>query len=63
MFAKFYDIPPLPFQDIEKPKRCGWTDEWMDKRMHGPRENSIPPLQTQFAGSIIIQNSKTVATI
>ena len=35
MFAKFYEIPSLPFQDIEKPKRRGWTD--------GQRENSIFP--------------------
>ena len=26
VFAKFYDIPLLPFQGIEKPKRHGWTD-------------------------------------
>ena len=26
-FAKFYEIPSLPFQDIEKPKRGGWTDQ------------------------------------
>ena len=45
VFAKFYVIPSLPFQDIEKPKRRGQTDG---------RENSIPPPpQTQFAGGII----------
>ena len=26
MFVKFYEIPSLPFQDIEKPKRRGWTN-------------------------------------
>ena len=26
VFAKFYEIPSLPFQDIEKPKRRGQTD-------------------------------------
>ena len=26
MFAKFYEILSLPFQDIEKSKRCGRTD-------------------------------------
>ena len=26
VFAKFYEIPSLPFQDIEKPKRRGWTE-------------------------------------
>ena len=38
-FAKFYEIPSLPFQDIEKPKHRGWMDKrrtslrdgWMDK--------------------------------
>ena len=35
VFAKFYEIPSLTFQDIGKPKRRGWTD--------GQRENSILP--------------------
>ena len=26
VFAKFYEIPSLPFQDIEKPKRRGRTN-------------------------------------
>ena len=26
VFAKFYEIPSLPFQDIEKPKHHGWTE-------------------------------------
>ena len=26
VFAKVYEIPSLPFQDIEKPKRRGLTD-------------------------------------
>ena len=26
VFAKFYEIPSLPFQDTEKPKRHGWPD-------------------------------------
>ena len=39
VFAKFYEIPSMPFQDIEKPKRRGWMD--------GQCENSIPsPLPT-----------------
>ena len=47
VFAKFDEIPSLPFQDIrERPKLCGWKDGWMDRH-----ENSIPPSpQTQFAG-------------
>ena len=31
VFAKFYKIPSLPFQDTEK-KRCGWTDGLMNRR-------------------------------
>ena len=55
VFAKFYEIPTLPFQDIEKPKCRGWmngrTDGRPDGRMDGQSENSItPPQQTQFAG-------------
>ena len=41
VFAKFYEIPLLPFQDVQKPNVAD-----------GQRENSIPP-QTQFAGGII----------
>ena len=26
VFAKFYVIPSLPFQDIEKPKCCEWKE-------------------------------------
>ena len=37
MFAKFYEILSLPFQDIEKPKHRVLTN----KRTDG-RENSIP---------------------
>ena len=49
VFAKFYEIPSLPFQDIEKPKCRGLTNA----RMDGQCENSIPPTpQTQFAGGI-----------
>ena len=32
VFAKFYEIPSLPFQDIEKPKRRGRTDEQTNRR-------------------------------
>ena len=36
VFAKFYGITSLPFQDIEKPKRCERTDERTDKVTRGP---------------------------
>ena len=48
MFAKFYAIPSLPFQDIEKPKRRGPTDN--AKTVYTP--------QTQFAGGIKIDWKK-----
>ena len=32
VFAKFYEIPSLPFQDIEKRKRRGRTDEQTNRR-------------------------------
>ena len=37
VFAKFYEILSLPFQDIEKRKRRERTD----KRTDGQRENSL----------------------
>ena len=48
VFAKFYEIPSLTFQDTEKTKTL-----WMDRRTDGECDNSIPhppPQQTQFAG-------------
>ena len=47
MFAYFYEIPSLPFQDIEKPKRRGRTDV---KTIYPPTHTHT---QTQFAWSII----------
>ena len=41
VFAKFYEIPLLPFQDIEKPKRCGRTNGRTDGGTDGQRGNSI----------------------
>ena len=32
MFTKFYEIPSLPFKDIEKPKRRKRTDRGTDGR-------------------------------
>ena len=56
MFAKFYEIPSLPFKDIEKPK-CrermdritdGWTDV---KTVYPP--SPAPSPHAQFAGGIM----------
>ena len=35
IFAKFYEIPSLPFQDIEKPKCRGQKDGQTDGLMDG----------------------------
>ena len=45
MFAKFYEIPSLPFQGIEKPKHRIWMDGRTDNM------KTVYPPQTQFAGS------------
>ena len=42
VYAKFYEIPSLTFQDIEKLKHRGRTDGCPDERTDGQRENSIP---------------------
>ena len=44
VFAKFYEILSLPFQDIEKPKRHGRMDRRENSKYHPP-----PTPQTQFA--------------
>ena len=63
MFAEFYEIPSLPFQDIEKPKRRGWTNGQMDvKTVHSndPKfsnryawANSADPDQTAPRGGAV----------
>ena len=54
VFAKFYEIPPLLFQDIEKPKRRGQTNGQMDNM------KTVYPPQTQFA--VGIKNQRPMAT-
>ena len=39
VFGEFYEIPSLPFEDIEKPKCCRRTNM-----------KTVNPPQTQFAG-------------
>ena len=55
VFAKFYENPSLPFQDIDKLKRHGrtntWTEKRTDERTEG-RENSIPPHKHSLRGGI-----------
>ena len=43
--AEFYEIPSLPFQDTEKPKRRRWTDGHTEGH-----EKKYTPQQTQFVG-------------
>ena len=54
MFAKLYEIPSLPFQDIEKTtsRTEKQTDEHQDEWMDGWMVNvkTVYPPQTQFAG-------------
>ena len=55
MFTKFYEIPSLPFKDIEKPKRRERTDGGTDGR-----EKSIlpPPPCTVCGGRGITEDFK-----
>ena len=39
VFAKCYEIPSLPFQDIEKPKRRGRTDNV--QTIYSPHTNTV----------------------
>ena len=55
VFAKFYEIPSLHFQDIEKPKCRGQMDGLTDGRTKW-KQYTTP--QTQFAGGIININCK-----
>ena len=61
VFAKFYEIPSLPFQDIEKPKRRSWTDKRMERWTDNVK--TVYPPQTQFAGGITIGSFKKVTGI
>ena len=59
VFAKFYEIPSLTFEDTEKPKRCRWTDRRTENviTVYPP-----PAQQTQFAGGIITKDKMAVST-
>ena len=53
MFARFDENPAMTLRVIKETKRY----VRMDGRMHGQRENSIPPT-TKFAGGIIKKTKK-----
>ena len=60
MFARFNENPAMTLQDIKETKRYGRTDGRThgrtDTRTDGRTDNvkTVYPLQTKFAGGIII---------
>ena len=64
MFARFNENPAMTLQDIKETKRYGRTDGrthgHTDTRTHGRTDNvkTVYPLQTKFAGGIIIACNK-----
>ena len=50
VFAKFYEIPSLLFQDIEKPKCRGQTNRRMDVKTVYALQTVYPQQQTHFVG-------------
>ena len=61
VFAKLYEIPSLPFQDIENQNVVdGRTDERTDGLTDGQRENSIPPTNTVCGGITMVKSRWSV---
>ena len=58
MFARFNENPAMTLQDIKETKRYGRTDGRTEARTDGRTHNvkTVYPLQTKFAGGIIISN-------
>ena len=56
MFARFNENPAMTLQDIKETKRYGRTHGHTDGRMDGRTDNvkTVYPLQTKFAGGIMI---------
>ena len=56
MFARFDENPAMTLQVIKETKRYGRTHGRTDTRTHGRTDNvkTVYPLQTKFAGGIII---------
>ena len=59
VFAKFYEIPSLPFQDIEKPKRLGRRDGLTDRLMWKQYTPTLPHKHSLLGGIIICLKSKS----
>ena len=55
MFARFNENPAMTLQDIKETKRYGRTDGWTDN------VKTVYPLQTKFAGGIIIFYTMSLA--
>ena len=61
MFARFDENPAMTLRVIKETKRYGRTDARTHGRMHGRTHGrtdnvkTVYPLQTKFAGGIIIQ--------
>ena len=51
MFARFDENPPMNLQDIKETKRYGGTHGWTDN------VKTVYPLQTKFAGGIIMAHT------
>ena len=58
MFARFDENPAMNLQDIKERKRYGRTDGQTHGRTDTRTDNvkTVYPLQTKFAGGIIIEN-------
>ena len=54
MFARFDENPAMTLQVIKETKRYGRTDARTDTRTDNVKTVSVYPLQTKFAGGIII---------
>ena len=61
MFARFDENPAMTLRVIKETKRYGRTDARTDGWTDGQCENSIP-LQTKFAGGIIISCVPSIYT-
>ena len=61
MFARFDENPAMTLRVIKGTKRYGRTDGRTDGRTHGRTDNvkTVYPLQTKFAGGIIMVVSET----
>ena len=64
MFARFDENPAMTLRVIKETKRYGRTDARTDARTDGRTDGrtdnvkTVYPLQTKFAGGIIIKNSR-----